>query len=80
MKKRITLDVELQAFVRRDTFERWIAVCPEIDVASQGTSADDAMRCLEEAVQLWFESCAERGTIERALQDSNFQLLHGIQE
>jgi predicted RNase H-like HicB family nuclease len=72
----ITLDVELRAFVRRDTEERWIAVCPSIGVASQGSDADDARRCIDEAVQLWFESCIERGTLERALQESNFRPLH----
>jgi len=72
----ITLDVELHAFVRCDTKERWIAVCPSIGVASQGISADDARRCLDEAVELWFESCIERGTLERALQESNFRPLH----
>jgi predicted RNase H-like HicB family nuclease len=72
----ITLDVELQAFARRDTEERWIAICPSIGVASQGTDAADARRCLDEAVQLWFESCIERGTLERALQESNFRPLH----
>jgi len=76
MNERITLDVELRAFVRRDTEERWIAVCPSIGVASQGKSTDDAKRCLDEAVQLWFESCIERGTLERALQESNFRPLH----
>ena len=73
MNETITLDVELRAFVRRDTDERWVAVCPSIDVASQGTSVADAKRCLDEAVQLWFESCIERGTLERALQESNFR-------
>jgi predicted RNase H-like HicB family nuclease len=73
MIERITLDIKLQAFVRRDSEERWIAVCPSIDVASQGSGVGDAIRCLHEAVQLWFESCIERGTLERALQESGFQ-------
>lgn len=76
MNETIRLDVELRAFARRDTETRWIAVCPSIGVASQGTDADDARRCLDEAVQLWFESCIERGTLERALQESNFRPLH----
>ncbi|HXH39517.1 MAG TPA: type II toxin-antitoxin system HicB family antitoxin [Thermoanaerobaculia bacterium] len=76
MNETITLDVELRAFVRRDTEERWIAVCPSIGVASQGGSADEARRCLDEAVELWFESCIERGTLERALQESNFRPSH----
>lgn len=73
MNETITLDVELRAFARRDTEERWMAVCPSIGVASQGTDVDDARSCLREAVQLWFESCIERGTLERALQESNFR-------
>jgi predicted RNase H-like HicB family nuclease len=75
----ITLDVELRAFARRDTEERWIAVCPSIGVASQGNDADDARRCLDEAVQLWFESCIERGMLERALQESRFRPLHAAE-
>lgn len=74
MNKTITLDVELRAFVRRDTKERWIAVCPSIGVASQGIDADDARRCIDEAVQLWFESCIEHGTLVQALQESGFRL------
>jgi predicted RNase H-like HicB family nuclease len=76
MNETIRLDVELRAFVRRDTDERWMAICPSIGVASQGTDAADARRCLDEAVELWFESCIERGTLERALQESNFRPLH----
>jgi predicted RNase H-like HicB family nuclease len=75
----ITLDVELRAFVRPDRPDRWIAVCPSIGVASQGTDADDAKRCLDEAVQLWFESCIERGTLERALQESHFRPLQNVE-
>lgn len=79
MNETITLDVELRAFVRPDTAERWIAVCPSIDIASQGVSAEDAKRCLNEAVQLWFESCIERGTLERALQESHFRALQDVE-
>jgi predicted RNase H-like HicB family nuclease len=75
----INLDVELRAFVRCDAEGRWIAVCPSIGVASQGIDSDDAKRCLDEAVQLWFESCIERGTLERALQESNFRPLHAAE-
>ena len=79
MNETIILDVELRAFARRDNDERWIAICPSIGVASQGTDAVDARRCLDEAVQLWFESCIERGTLERALQESNFRPLQAAE-
>lgn len=73
MRQKITLDIQLQAYLRQETRKRWIAVCPKLDVATQGTSADDAKRCLDEAVQLWFEDCLERGTLQQALRECGFQ-------
>jgi predicted RNase H-like HicB family nuclease len=73
MTESIALDVHLQAFVRRETPRRWIATCPMVGVASQGKTADDAQRCLQEAVELWFESCVERGVLEQALREANFR-------
>jgi predicted RNase H-like HicB family nuclease len=78
MNQTLIVDVQLRAFVRRDTDARWSAVCPSIDVASQGVSADDAKRCLDEAVQLWFESCIEGGTLEQALEELHFRPLNGV--
>jgi predicted RNase H-like HicB family nuclease len=73
MAESIALDVHLQAFVRRDTPRRWVATCPLIGVVSQGRSADDAKRCLHEAIELWFESCVERGVLDQALREANFK-------
>lgn len=44
-----------------------------VGVATQGTTADDAQRCLQEAVELWFESCVERGVLDQALREANFR-------
>jgi predicted RNase H-like HicB family nuclease len=73
MGETIDLTVRLMAFVRRKTARLWIATCPKIDVVSQGTSAADAKRCLDEAVQLWFEDCLERGTLDDALRECGFR-------
>lgn len=73
MSETIKLEIHLRAFVRRETKKRWIAVCPHIDVVSQGQSANDAKRCLDEAVQLWFEDCIERGTLDEALRECGFR-------
>jgi predicted RNase H-like HicB family nuclease len=75
MTESISLGVHLQAFVRRDTPRRWIATCPMVGVASQGRTADDARQCLQEAIELWFESCVERGTLDQALREANFRPL-----
>lgn len=73
MTESIALDVNLQAFVRRDTSRRWVATCPMVGVASQGKTADDARRCLQAAVELWFESCVDRGVLDQALREANFR-------
>src|SRR2546423_9390565 len=73
MTESIALDVHLQAFVRRDTSRRWIATCPLVGVSSQGKTVVDARRCLQEAIELWFESCVERGVLDQALREANFR-------
>jgi predicted RNase H-like HicB family nuclease len=75
MDETVELVVNLRAYVRRDTRKRWVAVCPAIGVASQGSDADDAKTSLQEAVELWFESCVERGVLDQALRESNFRPL-----
>jgi predicted RNase H-like HicB family nuclease len=71
----ITLTVTLRAFVRKETKQRWVAVCPALGVASQGIDAEDAKRSVREAVELWFESCVERGVLDQALREANFRPL-----
>lgn len=72
MTESIALEVHLQAFVRPDTTRRWIATCPMVGVVSQGKTENEARRCLQEAVELWFESCIERGVLDQALREANF--------
>jgi predicted RNase H-like HicB family nuclease len=73
MTESVALEVRLQAFVRRDSVRRWVAICPMVGVVSQGMSDDDARRCIQEAVELWFESCVERGVLDQALREANFR-------
>lgn len=72
MGETITLDVKLRAFVRKEKKNRWAAVCPSVGVASQGVNRAEAMASLREAVELWFESCVERGVLDQAMRESNF--------
>ena len=69
MSETITLDVKLRAFVRRDMKDRWVSVCPRLGVASQAATADEAKDALREAVELWFESCVERGVLDQAMRE-----------
>ena len=43
-----------------------VALCPEVDVASQGETVDDARKNLTEALQLFFE-CAHEAEIKQRL-------------
>lgn len=51
--------------------EGFVALCPEIDVASQGDSVEDAKKNLTEAVQLFFE-CASESEISQRLSSESF--------
>ena len=51
--------------------DQWVALCPELDVASQGVSVDEATLNLREAVELLLES-ADRTEIGRRLDGELF--------
>ena len=53
----------------------WIASCPSIDVVSQARTKAAAQRSLQEAIELWFESCIERGVLPNALVEAGFSRL-----
>ena len=72
MPESIQLKVNLRGAVRREG-RRWVAGCPALDLWTQGSSKDNAQRCLQEAVELWFEDCLARGVLERALQEVGFR-------
>lgn len=44
----------LTAVIEREG-DRYVSLCPELDIASQGTSVEDARRNLAEALDLFFE-------------------------
>lgn len=60
--------LRLSARVRQEG-ELWVAGCPSLDVFSQGDSEEDAKRNLQEAVELWIDSCLERNKLQAALQE-----------
>ena len=52
----------------------YVSVCPPLDVLSQGKTEEAALANLSEALQLFVESCFERGTLEEVLKDCGFVL------
>ncbi len=46
--------VDFSAVVRREG-KLYVALCPEVDVASQGKSVEEALKNLKEALELYLE-------------------------
>lgn len=54
----------LTALIEREG-DGFVALCPEVDVASQGSTVDDARENLREAVELFFETASPQEIQER---------------
>ena len=58
----------------------YVALCPELDIASQGTTVEEATANLKEAVELFFE-CADNEEIKQRLRTqvfvTSFEAAHG---
>lgn len=49
--------------------ERYVATCPEVDVASQGDTVDEARSNLKEALELFFEAASPEELRDLDLQN-----------
>jgi predicted RNase H-like HicB family nuclease len=49
----------------------YVALCPELDIASQGETVEDARMNLKEAIELFFETASQQEIRER-LHDEVF--------
>jgi predicted RNase H-like HicB family nuclease len=61
---------ELTAIIEREG-DGYVALCPELDVASQGATIDEARSNLKEALELFFET-ADPEEINARLHDEVF--------
>ena len=67
----VTFRMRVPAGVKKDggTF---VASCDILDVHSQGETEKQALENLVEALQLFVETCFEKGTLEQVLQAQGF--------
>jgi len=56
--------VQVTAIIEREG-DGYVSLCPELDVASQGNSIEEARKNLQEAVELFLESTAPSEIVER---------------
>lgn len=60
----------LTAILTREA-DGFVALCPEVDVASQGVTVEEAKANLKEAVELFFE-CASASEIKQRLASESY--------
>ncbi len=58
---------QLTAIIEREG-DGYVALCPQVDIASQGDSVDTARANLKEALDLFFETASSK-EIEERLHD-----------
>jgi hypothetical protein len=51
---------------------RWLALCPGLDLVTQGETFQEAEANLREMLWLFFESCLRRGVLEQVLRQAGF--------
>lgn len=68
----VMVKIRLQSATNQDG-DQWVASCIPLDVVTQGDTKEEANRLLQEAVELWFESCIARNTLDKALLEAGFR-------
>ena len=71
-KRERTMTRPLTAIIEREG-DGYVSLCPELDIASQGATVDEARSNLKEALELFFEE-ASATEIERRLYTNNLSL------
>ena len=64
------MERELTAIIEREG-EGYVALCPEVDVASQGDTVDEARANLREALELFFETASPNEIKKRMCDEVN---------
>jgi predicted RNase H-like HicB family nuclease len=59
---------QLTAIIEREG-DGYVALCPELDIASQGDTIQEARNNLQEALELFFESASATEIQERLRQE-----------
>lgn len=52
----------------------YIAICPALDVVTQGETKTEAKKNLVDALSLFIRSCLEHGTLDEVMKESGFSL------
>ena len=64
--KRVCMNRQLTAIIEREG-KGFVSLCPELDIASQGNTIEEAKKTLQEALELFFE-CAPSAEVKTRLR------------
>ncbi len=53
--------------------DRYMSLCPELNVSSYGDTPEEARESLKEAVSLFLEECESMGTLQDVLEEAGFE-------
>lgn len=59
---------QLTAIIEREG-DGYVSICPELDIASQGDSVEEARENLREALELFFETASKEEIATRLHED-----------
>ena len=65
----VSITYRVEVFKEED---RYVSLCPELNVSSFGDTEKEAESALREAVELFIEQCEEMGTLEQVLEEAGF--------
>lgn len=54
----------------------YLSECPQLGVASAGTTVEEAAEALQDAVKGFLKVCSDRGTLEKVLREKRVVLDH----
>ncbi len=64
------MDTMFSAFFKKELEGGYSAFCPELGVASQGETIEEAEINLKEACELYIESAKDMGILDKVLEDA----------
>lgn len=68
----VALKVEFLPPSKEEERDCWVARCPEIDLATQGDTYEEAEKNLHDALDGWLSTCLAMGTLDAALKECGF--------
>ena len=68
------MNVRFSGIFQKELDGGYSALCPELDVASQGETIEEAEANLKEAIELYLESAKDLGILDEILEEAGIDI------